>query len=387
MKKTAVLICVLFALGSCERNNLYEFSKQNQIESATDVTGVALNKTGTVILVGNTEQLFATVIPLSALNQNIYWSSSNNPAASVNASGVVTALADGTAIITVTTEEGGFTAQCTVTVSTTPLLPTVNTTAIIGNFEYSKKIAGTEAMAGGDVTSDGGAAVTERGVCWNTSGSPVFGIDTCSASSAGTGPFDNEPMTGLTVTTTYYVRAYAVNSAGTSHGNEITFNSGYEFGAGHDGGYVFYNDGIGGGMVVTTTLSLAPQVWIYGGTTQISILGTTGTIFGSGENNSSLITGQAGHTASAADACLVYWDGTYSDWYLPSKDEMQRMWEILANTLAKRTTYEFEESEYWSSSENNASTAWAMYFSDGTWQPADKSDNTIYVRPVRNFLP
>lgn len=85
------------------------------------VTGVTLNKDAISLEVGKTETLTATVAPTNATNNNLTWSSNAEGVATV-ADGVVTAVAEGTAKITVTTEDGGFTATCTVTV--TPASPT-----------------------------------------------------------------------------------------------------------------------------------------------------------------------------------------------------------------------------------------------------------------------
>jgi Bacterial surface proteins containing Ig-like domains len=84
--------------------------------TAVAVTGVSL-KTSTGLAVGDTETLFAAITPSNATNQNVTWNSSNTAVASVSAGGVVTGVSAGTAIITVTTVDGGKTAQCTVTVT------------------------------------------------------------------------------------------------------------------------------------------------------------------------------------------------------------------------------------------------------------------------------
>ena len=83
-----------------------------------DVTGVKLNKNTTTIKVGGTETLTATVEPANATNQAVTWSSDNISVATVDANGLVTAVAEGSATITVTTEDGSKTASCTVTVTT-----------------------------------------------------------------------------------------------------------------------------------------------------------------------------------------------------------------------------------------------------------------------------
>jgi hypothetical protein len=84
------------------------------------VTGVTLNKTSTTIGIGQQETLVATVQPSDATNKNVTWSTNNASVATVSATGVVTGVSVGTAIITVTTQDGGYTANCTVTVTAAP---------------------------------------------------------------------------------------------------------------------------------------------------------------------------------------------------------------------------------------------------------------------------
>ncbi len=80
------------------------------------------------------------------------------------------------------------------------------------------------ASSGGNISSDGGGvAVTERGVCWNTSPNPTLG-NNITSNSTGTGIFTSN-LTGLKESTTYYVRAYATNSVGTVYGNEVSFTT------------------------------------------------------------------------------------------------------------------------------------------------------------------
>ncbi|NBP75709.1 MAG: hypothetical protein EBU61_06730, partial [Crocinitomicaceae bacterium] len=99
---------------------------------------------------------------------------------------------------------------------TTFTLPTVLTNSIIS-------ITGLTAISGGNITSDGGAAVTQRGVCWSTSPNPTITNNTTSNGS-GIGNFTSN-MIGLSPSTTYYVRAYAINIVGVSYGNEVSFTT------------------------------------------------------------------------------------------------------------------------------------------------------------------
>jgi hypothetical protein len=84
-------------------------------------------------------------------------------------------------------------------------------------------ITTTTASSGGNVTSDGGAIVTARGVCWSTSSNPTIS-DSKTSDGTGSGSFTSL-ITGLTANTTYNVRAYATNSAGTAYGNSISFTT------------------------------------------------------------------------------------------------------------------------------------------------------------------
>ena len=79
------------------------------------VTGVSLPSTASVE-VGNTTQLTATISPSNATNQNVTWSSGNTAVATVASDGTITGVSAGTAVITVTTSDGGYTDTCTVTV-------------------------------------------------------------------------------------------------------------------------------------------------------------------------------------------------------------------------------------------------------------------------------
>ncbi len=85
-------------------------------------------------------------------------------------------------------------------------------------------ITSTSATVGDNVTSEGGATVSERGICWSTSENPET-TDNKEQVDCGTGSFSTS-ITGLQPTTTYYVRAYAINSAGTAYGSQVSFTTG-----------------------------------------------------------------------------------------------------------------------------------------------------------------
>jgi len=93
------------------------------------------------------------------------------------------------------------------------ILPTVTTSSI-------SSITATSAISGGSVSSDGGSAITAKGICWSTTSSPTIANSTTNAGT-GTGSFTSN-LTGLSANTTYYVKAYATNGAGTAYGNQVT---------------------------------------------------------------------------------------------------------------------------------------------------------------------
>ena len=107
--------------------------------------------------------------------------------------------------------------------------PTVTTTSI-------STYDGTTATLGGNVTADGGASVTERGVVYNTSSNPTTS-NTKVQIGTGTGSF-SQMVSGLSAETQYYVRAYAINSIGTSYGSQVTFTTTIDNGRGGGGGAV-----------------------------------------------------------------------------------------------------------------------------------------------------
>jgi uncharacterized protein (TIGR02145 family) len=95
--------------------------------------------------------------------------------------------------------------------------PTLTTTAI-------SNITQSSATSGGNITSDGQAAITARGVCWSTSPNPTT-ANSKTSNGTGTGSFTSN-ITGLTANTTYYVRAYATNLVGTAYGGQLSFTTG-----------------------------------------------------------------------------------------------------------------------------------------------------------------
>ncbi len=101
--------------------------------------------------------------------------------------------------------------------------PPATITVPVVTTDTVSSITNNSAVCGGTITSDGGASITARGVCWGTSQNPT--IDSSKTSdSIGVGNFISH-IIGLTTNTTYYVRAYATNNFGTGYGNNVIFQT------------------------------------------------------------------------------------------------------------------------------------------------------------------
>ena len=140
-------------------------------ETSVAVTGVTLNKTETSIFVGGSETLTATVAPADATNQKVTWKSDKPEIATVDANGKVTGVKAGEATITVTTEDGGKTATCKVTVSDTEIKVTgvtLNKTALTLNIGANETLSATVAPAD----------ATNKKVTWKSSDAAVATVDT-----------------------------------------------------------------------------------------------------------------------------------------------------------------------------------------------------------------
>ena len=111
---------------------------------------------------------------------------------------------------------------------------TLNGIPVVSTAEVTD-ITATTATCGGTVTDDGGLDITARGVCWSTSHNPTFS-DSHTIDGTGTGSFTSS-LTGLSASTTYYVRAYATTALTTSYGNEVSFTT-VGGGSGNDHEYV-----------------------------------------------------------------------------------------------------------------------------------------------------
>jgi hypothetical protein len=96
--------------------------------------------------------------------------------------------------------------------------PAILTTSVVS------EITATAATCGGEISDDGGTSIKDKGIVWSTSPNPTVALATKRSFGAGAGSFSGA-ITGLDKLTTYFVRSYATNTAGTVYGNEISFTT------------------------------------------------------------------------------------------------------------------------------------------------------------------
>lgn len=258
------------------------------------------------------------------------------------------------------------------TLAVPPTLTTATTSAAVNN----------SATSGGDISYDGGSPVTARGVCWSTSPGPTL-ADNFTTNGAGSGSFSST-ITGLSLFTTYYVRAYATNAAGTSYGNEKSFVAaaiGQVYGGGKiayiyqpgDPGYVA---GQPHGLIAASADQSTAIQWYNGSFFYTYVYSTA---LGTGNSNTSSVVSLQGAGSYAAQLCYDLSLNGYSDWFLPSKDEMDKLF------LNRNEIGGFNPNgSYWTSSDLGPTQAYAKLFFLGTFDGIFK-DRTLFVRAVRYF--
>ena len=270
----------------------------------------------------------------------------------------------------------------------TIVLPTVTTTTI-------SAITITSAISGGSVTSDGGGGLSAWGVCWSTSANPTLANSFLQNNEIARG--FNSALSGLTLNTTYYVRAYAINSAGTAYGNEVSFSTRKNafIGQSYQGGiiaYILKPYDIGYDSTIQHGLIAAPYDQSTGakwGCAGESLTGgmCDGEWIGTGGGNTIGIINSCPQAGIAARLCGDLVLGGYSDWFLPSRDELFQMY------LNKFAIGGFANDYYWSSSEHDDDGdlgqydgiyAWWVRFNNGEQGWGDKNAPD-YVRAARYF--
>jgi uncharacterized protein (TIGR02145 family) len=275
-------------------------------------------------------------------------------------------------------------------------LPQVNTTSVTN-------VTPSNALVTGEVISDGGDQNTTRGFCYSTISNPTVSNDT-TMNGTGLGVY-SDTLLNLTPSTAYYVRAYATNSVGTSYGNEVSFTTdSIRIGSNYAGGIVFYIDSTGQHGLVCAPVNQVDFIYwgnplgvvdwgCQGGNVLINN-GTefgTSNFFGAGLQNTINILNSCPYRPIAASLCHDLVLNGYSDWYLPSLNELLLMYNLKAQGIGN-----FNNFRYWSSSQHNQSLsvssyywfnryAYAVDFTNGNYSVFEKTNQSSLTRAIRNF--
>jgi uncharacterized protein (TIGR02145 family) len=244
--------------------------------------------------------------------------------------------------------------------TTIAIAPTLTTTAASSITKYA-------ASAGGTIISNGGSVITASGICWSTTATPTTS-DFKTTDGTTTGTFTSS-LTGLTAGTTYYVRAYATNAIGTGYGAAQSFTTSSlalilpTIGSSYGGGkvaYVYQNGdpGYSSSSIPVLIAANADQVgnlgsgtalWSISGASgvaqKVGLIGSSYEALGAGLSNTNAIITAYGTGNYAAKFAREYTDGTYNDWYMPSINELGKLY------LNRVAIGGFSTQYYWSSTE------------------------------------
>jgi len=245
-------------------------------------------------------------------------------------------------------------------------------------------ITTTTAESGGDSIQIGDCSVNTKGVCWASITNPTV-FNNFTSEGTGKNAFTST-ITGLVPNNTYYVRAYVTTSLGTTGYGSIrtiktdSTNSLY-IGQSYAGGIIFYLDATGTHGLVANDYDQSAYWGCIG-----TFIGT-GTAIGTGASNTAGIIAACNDNSTAASLCNGMRLNGYSDWFLPSIDELNLVYKNLylngISYFSNRLGYYLSSSEI--SGNPNANDAWIINFTDGGIINIRKDDNIVSFRAVRRF--
>jgi TonB-dependent SusC/RagA subfamily outer membrane receptor len=183
-------------------------------------------------------------------------------------------------------------------------------------------------------------------------------------------------VTGLKAGTNYHYRIIATNDEGTSYGGDLTLKSEYIIGEYLYGGYIFYVDGTGEhGLVCAPSDQSLNALWGHS-----APAGAAGRAIGTGYKNTADIVIGCPEEGIAARLCYNLEMNGYSDWFLPSIDELLLMY----TNLHLKSSGSFKDCFYWSSTQDKYG-AWVVSFYYGSKSNQGRDKNEVRTRAIRAF--
>ena len=205
------LLTIIGLFTGCKKSTIPELTTMaiSEVGLTSAVSG------GTIITDGGEEITAKGVCWSTSTNPTVADSKTSDGKGSANFTSNIVGLSEGTTyyVRAYATNEVGTAYGNELSFTTGKVTSAVLTTTEVSN------VTSTSAVAGGNITDDGGGSITARGVCWGTSPNPTVNKTT---DGTGKGTFTSN-ITGLEDGTVYYYRAYATNSSGTSYGQEFSF--------------------------------------------------------------------------------------------------------------------------------------------------------------------
>jgi hypothetical protein len=188
----------------------------------------------------------------------------------------------------------------------------------------------------------------------------------------------------------YAQYANVAKSAGSLIGGGGTGGFTHYIGEKFGGGVVFHlwkdSTGAEHGLVVALTDQSTGAAW---SNVTSTLIGSSAQSLWDGLSNSNAIVGQTGHNGSAAKLCLDLVSGGQSDWYLPSIQEFNLLWNNYYNVAISLSQIsgatQLQMYDYWSSAEKDNYWAWNFYFPVGVGYSNNNKSNLYYVRAIRAF--
>ena len=173
--------------------------------------------------------------------------------------------------------------------------------------------------------------------------------------------------------------------------NNNSNNTNLSIGDYHQGGVIFYLSGNGGGLICDIADIASTLNQVEWGCVNDSLAGAASTSIGGGFSNTTDIINGCNEVGYAAEICYNLTKAGYSDWYLPSKDELNEMYinkTIINATSISNGGYALnisdDDDEYWSSSQEGSEYSTIQRFGDGHQKGRNKS-NLACARAIRNF--